>query len=109
MSAVTALTMAYLRLVDDPPVDVVDPSTGKGPEWGKASPVGLLVILLLAIAMFFLLRSMARRLKRVQDLQVAAALPGSAVPGGTTTAEQSADESPSAGRAERSESGLSPG
>ena len=34
---------------DRPPADV-DPSTGKGPEWGKAAPIGLLVILLLGIA-----------------------------------------------------------
>lgn len=66
MTVLTTLTAAYLRIADDPPVDV-DPSTGKGPEWGKASPVGLLVILLLAIATFFLLRSMTRRLKRVQN------------------------------------------
>lgn len=42
-----------------------DPSTGKGPEWGKAAPIGLLVILLLAIALFFLLRSFTRQLKKV--------------------------------------------
>jgi len=47
-----------------PPADV-DPSTGKGPEWGKAAPVGLLVILLLCIAVVFLLRSMVRRINRV--------------------------------------------
>ena len=41
-----------------------DPSTGKGPEWGKAAPIGLLVILLLGIALFFLLRSFTRQLKR---------------------------------------------
>lgn len=42
-----------------------DPSTGKGPEWGKAAPIGLLVILLLGVAMFFLLRSFTRQLKKV--------------------------------------------
>lgn len=42
-----------------------DPSTGKGPEWGKAAPIGLLVILLLGIATFFLLRSFTRQLKKV--------------------------------------------
>lgn len=42
-----------------------DPSTGKGPEWGKAAPIGLLVILLLGIALFFLLRSFTRQLKKV--------------------------------------------
>jgi len=42
-----------------------DPSTGKGPEWGKAAPIGLLVILLLGVAVFFLLRSFTRQLKKV--------------------------------------------
>lgn len=42
-----------------------DPSTGKGPEWGKAAPIGLLVILLLAVALYFLLRSFTRQLKKV--------------------------------------------
>ena len=42
-----------------------DPSTGKGPEWGKAAPIGLLVILLLVIALYFLLRSFNRQLKKV--------------------------------------------
>ena len=42
-----------------------DPSTGKGSEWGKAAPIGLLVILLLGVAMFFLLRSFTRQLKKV--------------------------------------------
>lgn len=50
--------------IPTPPPDV-DPSTGKGPEWGKAAPVGLLVILLLCIAMFFLMRSMNRKIKQV--------------------------------------------
>lgn len=56
--------MLLLAFAPDPPADV-DPSTGKGPEWGKAAPVGLLVILLLCIAVFFLLRSMTRRINRV--------------------------------------------
>lgn len=55
---------ALLALAPAPPADV-DPSTGKGPEWGKAAPIGLLVILLLCIAVFFLLRSMTRRINRV--------------------------------------------
>ena len=42
-----------------------DPSTGKGSEWGKAAPIGLLVILLLGVAVFFLLRSFTRQLKKV--------------------------------------------
>ncbi len=36
-----------------------------GPDFGKASPVGLLVVVLLLIATLFLLRSMSRQLKKV--------------------------------------------
>jgi hypothetical protein len=36
-----------------------------GPDFGKASPVGLLVIVLLVIATVFLVRSMNRQLKKV--------------------------------------------
>lgn len=114
MISMTSLTAAYLRIADDPPVDV-DPSTGKGPEWGKASPVGLLIILLLAIATFFLLRSMTRRLKRVQNQIDAAAAPAvttqqtaaqqlatapASAPTTMTTAESAATTEP----AERSDS-----
>lgn len=38
-----------------------------GPDFGKASPIGLLVVVLLLICMFFLLRSMNRHLKKVPD------------------------------------------
>ncbi|OSC38386.1 hypothetical protein [Mycobacterium decipiens] len=36
-----------------------------GPDFGKASPVGLLVVVLLVIATLFLVRSMNRQLKKV--------------------------------------------
>jgi hypothetical protein len=36
-----------------------------GPDFGKASPVGLLVVVLLVIATLFLLRSMNRQLRKV--------------------------------------------
>lgn len=36
-----------------------------GPDFGKASPVGLLVIVLLVIAALFLVRSMNQQLKKV--------------------------------------------
>lgn len=42
-----------------------DPSTGKGPDWGKAAPIGLLIILLMGLALFFLIRSMNKNLRRV--------------------------------------------
>lgn len=37
----------------------------RGPDYGKASPVGLLVVALLLVAVFFLVRSMNRQLKKV--------------------------------------------
>ena len=41
------------------------PPPGKGPEFGEASPLGLLVVILLGVAMVFLIRSMTKHLKRV--------------------------------------------
>jgi hypothetical protein len=38
-----------------------------GPDFGKASPVGLLIIVLLLIATLLLLRSMNRQLKKVPE------------------------------------------
>lgn len=37
----------------------------RGPDYGKASPVGLFVVALLLIGLFVLLRSMNRHLKKV--------------------------------------------
>ena len=39
----------------------------KGPEWGKAAPIGLLVILLLAVAVFFLVKNMNKQMRKVPD------------------------------------------
>ena len=41
--------------------------SNRGPDYGKASPVGLLVVLLLLIGVFFLARSMNRHLKKVPE------------------------------------------
>ena len=38
-----------------------------GPDFGKASPVGLLVVVLLLIATMLLMRSMNRQLKKVPE------------------------------------------
>ncbi|SOX55653.1 hypothetical protein MAAFP003_4345, partial [Mycobacterium ahvazicum] len=38
-----------------------------GPDFGKASPIGLLVVVLLLIATLFLLRSMNKQLKKVPE------------------------------------------
>ena len=41
------------------------PPAPRGDEFGKASPVGLVVILLLGIATILLIRSMTKRLRRL--------------------------------------------
>ena len=83
----------------------IDPTTGKGPEWGKASPVGLLVILLMGIALFFLMRSMVKHLRKVQaakdpiaDEPVAQSAPG--ITGDSIAPTQDADAVDPAGQAE---------
>ena len=42
-----------------------EPEAGQGEDFGKSSPVGLLVLLLFFIAVAFLVRSMTKHLKRV--------------------------------------------
>ena len=46
---------------------LADAPHNQGPDFGKASPVGLLVIVLLLIATVFLIRSMNRQLRKVPD------------------------------------------
>ena len=60
--------------------------TNRGPDYGKASPVGLLVVLLLVIGVFFLVRSMNRHLKRVpQSFEDGPGQPGESADPGTAT------------------------
>nr|WP_090344694.1 hypothetical protein [Mycolicibacterium malmesburyense]CRL76415.1 hypothetical protein CPGR_03976 [Mycolicibacterium malmesburyense] len=42
-----------------------DPPRNTGPDFGKASPLGLLIVVLLLIGTFLLVRSMNRQLKKV--------------------------------------------
>ena len=44
-----------------------DDKGGQGEDFGKSSPVGLLVLLLFFIAVAFLVRSMTKHLKRVPE------------------------------------------
>ncbi len=44
-----------------------DTLANTGPDFGKASPFGLLVVVVLLIATFFLVRSMNRHLKKLPD------------------------------------------
>ncbi len=41
------------------------PPPGQGPEFGEASPLALVVVIVLGIALVFLIRSMTKHLKRV--------------------------------------------
>ena len=61
--------------------------TNRGPDYGKASPVGLLVVVLLLIGVFLLIRSMNRHLKKVPESfdPPSAAPPEGAAPDGPAT------------------------
>lgn len=58
--AIAQRTTSYLAAPPTPP-------PGKGAEWGKAAPVGLLVILLLCVSVWLLLRSMSKHLRKVRE------------------------------------------
>jgi hypothetical protein len=66
-----------------------------GPDFGKASPLGLLVVVLLLIATLFLLRSMNRQLKKVPDtFDPQHPEPDQAADEGTDVVGQSPEEAP---------------
>jgi hypothetical protein len=44
---------------------LAEPNTPTGPEFGKASPVGLVILILLLIGTVLLIRSMNRKIKRL--------------------------------------------
>jgi hypothetical protein len=48
-----------------PPSTQPAAGSGQGPEWGEAAPIGLLIILLMGGALFLLIKSMNRNLRRV--------------------------------------------
>lgn len=60
--AVAPLTASALFLAQQP--DSGD-NGGQGEDFGKSSPVGLLVLILFLIAVAFLIRSMSKHLKKV--------------------------------------------
>lgn len=96
--------MASVRVLADgnSPADV-DPTTGHGPEWGKAAPIGLLIVVLLCVAVYFLVKSMNRNLRKVpasfdpsaKVVVGAAAATGTtaAVPGGVGPTDSTATDS----------------
>jgi hypothetical protein len=58
MNGVVVLAMGLLA--QDPPRDT-------GPDFGKASPFGLLIVVLLLIGTFLLVRSMNRHLRKLPE------------------------------------------
>lgn len=70
-----------------------DPTSGHGPEWGKAAPAGLLIWLFMGVALFFLIRSMNRHIKRVPKSFDAAAQAGGADSAGAPVDGEGADDS----------------
>jgi hypothetical protein len=56
--------MTFTAMVAQPPPVPDDPG-GRGEDFGKSSPVGLLVLLVFLVAVVFLARSMTKHLKRV--------------------------------------------
>ena len=69
------------------------PPPGKGPEFGEASPLGLVVVLLLAVATIFLIRSMSKRIRRL-PASFDDPAPDTQPPDTQTAGSQSADTRP---------------
>ncbi|WP_353648495.1 hypothetical protein ABLG96_16905 [Nakamurella sp. A5-74] len=61
MTAGAHLMAAFLAAPPTPP-------PGKGAEWGKAAPIGLLVLVLLGVALYLLIKSMNRHMRKVSGL-----------------------------------------
>ncbi len=81
-----ALLAAIEFLADDNP-------RRTGPDFGKASPMGLLVVVLLLIGTVFLIRSMNRHLKKLpESFDRDNPEPDQAVDDGTAGVENPADD-----------------
>jgi hypothetical protein len=59
------LALATIRVLADLHAD--DAPHNSGPDFGKASPFGLLVVVLLLISLLFLIRSMNRHLRKLPE------------------------------------------
>jgi hypothetical protein len=69
-----------------------DPSSGRPAEWGKAAPAGLLIWLFMGAALFFLIKSMNRHIKRVpKSFDPDADQPGDGAEGSGEALDESAD------------------
>ncbi|CDO90492.1 hypothetical protein AWC29_04785 [Mycobacterium triplex] len=86
------------------------PPHNTGPDFGKASPIGLLVVVLLLIATLFLLRSMNRQLKKVpESFDPKHPEPDQAADEGTDAVGPPHDEAPGPGGGSVSGPGDEPG
>jgi hypothetical protein len=59
--------LAYLQAGLPPGLQADTAPHNSGPDFGKASPFGLLVVVLLLISTMFLMRSMNRHLRKLPD------------------------------------------
>jgi hypothetical protein len=72
---------------------IADAPHNHGPDFGKASPVGLLIIVLLVIATLLLLRSMNKQLKKVpKTFDPELPQPDQAADEGTDTVGENSDQ-----------------
>ena len=78
MSAQEAVAFVLAQAPPPPPAD----PGGQGEDFGKSSPVGLLLLVLFAVAVIFLIRSMTKHLKKLpvtfDEEKAAAAAPARA-------------------------------
>ena len=58
--------MTFTAMVAQPPPVPDDPG-GRGEDFGKSSPVGLLILILFLVAVVLLARSMTKHLKRLPE------------------------------------------
>ena len=87
---------------------IADAPHNHGPDFGKASPVGLVVVVLLLVATLFLLRSMNRQLKKVpKTFDPEHPEPDQAADEGTDAIGEGPDQAP--GRANGSTRAAGPG
>jgi hypothetical protein len=84
---VNQLALAAIRVLADLQADGAPHNSG--PDFGKASPFGLLVVVLLLIATVFLVRSMNRHLRKLPDsFDPQNPAPDQAIDDGTIGADQ---------------------
>ncbi|WP_020664909.1 hypothetical protein [Amycolatopsis benzoatilytica] len=107
--AVVPLTASALVLAQQP--DSGD-NGGQGEDFGKSSPVGLLVLILFLVAVVFLVRSMSKHLKKVPQTFDASEAASESEPeagadeasaASTTSAASAAEKKPDAAAAKKSD------